>query len=57
VSCEVWPFRSGSVVQSLAPAVWASTKKKSQLGSVSRVTQKDTFAPPRGTLIVRWSRL
>ena len=53
MSCEVWPFRSGSVVQSFVPAVRASTKKKSQLGSVSRVTQKDTFAPPLGTLIVR----
>ena len=30
VACELWPLRSRSVVQSSAPAVCASTKKKSQ---------------------------
>ena len=57
----VWscgPFASGSVVQSSAARrVCASTKKKSQSGSVSRVTQNDSVAPPAGTSIVRVSRL
>ena len=57
VSWLVWPLRSGSVVQSSCPTVWASTNTKSQLGSVSRVTQNDSCAPPAGTLIVRASRL
>ena len=35
----------------------ASTKTKSQFGSVSRLTQKDSVAPPAGTVIVRASRL
>ena len=53
----VWPFASVSVVQSSRPAVCASTKKKSQSGSVFRVTQKDSCAPPAGTSIERVSRL
>jgi hypothetical protein len=45
------------VVQSSAPAVCASTKKKSHCGSVSRVTWKLRFAPPAGTSMVCVSRL
>ena len=51
------PFASGSVVQSSEPTGCASTKKKSHVGSVSRVTQNDSSPPPAGTVIVRASRL
>ncbi len=56
-SLVVWPLRSGSVVQSSAPTVWASTNRKSQCSSVSRVTWNDRLAPPEGTAIVRMRRL
>ena len=57
MSSEVWPFTSGSVVQSSWPTVCASTNTKSQFGSVSRVIQNERVAPPAGTEIVRASRL
>ena len=44
----VCPLRSGSVVQSSSPGVWASTNMKSQLVSVSRVTQNESSPPPAG---------
>src|SRR5690606_16703332 len=40
VSWLVWPFASGSVVQSSPPAVRASTMRKSQSASVSYDVQK-----------------
>ncbi len=57
MSSLVWPFRSWSVVQVGEPAACASTNTKSQFASVSRLIQKDMFAPPAGTAIVRASRL
>ena len=45
----VWPLASGSVVQSSEPTGCTSTKKKSHVGSVSRVTQNDSSPPPAGT--------
>ena len=56
-SAVVWPLLSRNVVQSSAPTVCASTKKWSQSGSVSRVTQNDSRAPPAGTATVRVRRL
>ena len=57
--CPGWCARSesASVVQSSCPTVCASTKTKSQFGSVSLVIQNDSSAPPAGTAIVRASRL
>ena len=56
-SLLVCPLASGSVVQSSPPAVRASTKKLSHPASVVRRTQKDSCAPPSGTLMVRVRRL
>ena len=53
-----WPGpESGSVVQSLPPAVLASTARKSQSGSVSYDVQNVRSPPPAGTAISRVSRL
>ncbi len=46
---------AGSVVQSSAPTVWASTKKKSQPDSMSRPVSKASEAPLAGTSMT-WVR-